>query len=105
MASIRAIIPLPAIRSPYYDWTEGSPALVCPQAPLGAGLSFRRRLRSHIRMDPDLERVIRQALGDALAVGRDHTGQTELAIEAVQRARPDMTASDALAAVNLVRRE
>ena len=56
-------------------------------------------------MDPDLENVIRQALGDALAVGRDHTGQTELAIEAVQRVRPDMTASDALAAVNLVRHE
>ena len=55
-------------------------------------------------MHPDLERVIRQALEDALAVGRDHTGQTELAIEAVQRARPDMTAADALAAINLVRR-
>ncbi len=55
-------------------------------------------------MDPDLENVIRQALGDVLAVGRDHTGQTELAIEAVQRARPDMTAADALAAINLVRR-
>ncbi len=54
-------------------------------------------------MYPDLERVIRQALEDALAVGRDHTGQTELAIEAIQRARPDMTASDALVAVNLVR--
>ncbi len=69
-----------------------------------AGLFFCRRLRSHTHMDPDLERVIRQALGDALAVGRDHTGQTELAIEAVHRARPDMTASDALAAVNLMRR-
>ena len=69
-----------------------------------AGLFFCRRLRSHIRMHPDLERVIRQALEDALAVGRDHTGQTELAIEAVQRARPDMTAADALAAINLVRR-
>ena len=53
-------------------------------------------------MYPDLERVIRQALEDALAVGRDHTGQTELAIEAVQRARPDMTAAAALAAVNLM---
>ena len=29
--------------------------------------------------------------------------QTELAVRAVQRARPDMTASDALAAVNLAR--
>ena len=56
-------------------------------------------------MDPDLENVIRQALGDALAVGRDYTGQTELAIEAVQRARPDMTVSDAMVAVHLVQRE
>ncbi len=35
----------------------------------------------------------------------DHLSQTELAVRAVQRARPDMTASDALTAVNLVRRE
>ena len=56
-------------------------------------------------MDLDLENVIRQALGDAQAAGKDHLSQTELAIEAVQRARPDMTASDVLAAVNLVRHE
>ena len=57
-------------------------------------------------MDPDLENVIRQALADAQAAGRDHlVGQTELAVRAVQRARPDMTASEALAAVNLVRRQ
>ncbi len=55
-------------------------------------------------MDRDLENVIRQALGDALVGGKDHLSQTELAVRAVQRARPDMTASDALAAVNLVRR-
>ncbi len=36
--------------------------------------------------------------------GPDAVRETELAIEAVQRARPDMTAADALAAVNLVRR-
>ncbi len=56
-------------------------------------------------MDPDLENVIRQALGDAQAAGRDHLSQTELAVRAVQRARPDMTVSEALAAVNLVGRE
>ncbi len=56
-------------------------------------------------MDRDLENVIRQALGDALAAGKDHLSQTELAVRAVQRARPDMTASDALVAVNLVRHE
>ncbi len=54
-------------------------------------------------MDLDLENVIRQALGDAQTAGRDHLGQTELAVRAIQRARPDMTASDALAAVNLAR--
>ncbi len=54
-------------------------------------------------MDPDLENVIRQALTDAKAAGKDYLSQTELAVRAVQRARPDMTASDALAAVNLVR--
>ncbi len=55
-------------------------------------------------MDPDLENVIRQALGDAPTAGKDYLSQTELAARAVQRARPDMTASDALAAVNLMRR-
>ena len=56
-------------------------------------------------MDPDLENVIRQALEIAKAAGKDHMGQTVLAVQAVQRARPDMTASEALLAVNLVRRE
>ncbi len=44
-------------------------------------------------------------LEDALAAGKDHLSQTELVVQAVQRARPDMTVSDALTAVNLVRRE
>ncbi len=72
--------------------------------PAPAGLFFCRRLRSHTHMDPDLENVIRQALEDAQAAGKDHMDQTWLAIQAVQRARPDMTASDALAAVNMVER-
>ena len=55
-------------------------------------------------MDPDLENVIRQALADAEAAGRDHVSQTEQAVRAVLQARPDMTASDALTAVNLARR-
>ena len=46
-------------------------------------------------MNPDLENVIRQALGDAQAAGRDHLGQNELAVQDVQQARPDMTAADA----------
>ncbi len=56
-------------------------------------------------MDPDLENVIRQALGDALATGKDHLSQTEHAVQAVLQVRPDMTAADALAAVNLVQRQ
>ncbi len=67
-------------------------------------LAASRQVRSHTTMDPDLENVIRQALGDALAAGKDHLSQTEFAVRAVQQARPDMTASDALAAVNLARR-
>ncbi len=56
-------------------------------------------------MDPDLENVIRQALKDAQAAGKDHISQTWLAVQAVQRARPDMNPSEALTAVNLVRRK
>ncbi len=53
-------------------------------------------------MNPDLDNVIRQALGDALAAGFDHIGQTVAAVQAVQFARPDMTGAEALAAVKLV---
>ncbi len=55
-------------------------------------------------MDPDLENVLRQALADAEAAGRDRVAQTEQAVSVVLQARPDMTASDALTAVNLARR-
>ncbi len=55
-------------------------------------------------MDPDLENVIRQALADAESAGRDYLSQTEEAVRAVLQARPDMTASAARAAVELVRR-
>jgi hypothetical protein len=41
---------------------------------------------------------------DARAAGCDHLTQTEEAVRTGREARPDMTASDALAAVNLVRR-
>ena len=74
----------------------------CDPAP--AGLPFWPRLHSHTPMNPDLENVIRQALGDAQAAGKDYLSQTELAVRAVQRARPDMPASDALAAVTLMQR-
>ncbi len=56
-------------------------------------------------MNLDLENIIRQAIGDAMAAGKDHMIQNVLAVQAVQRARPDMTAHDALVVVNLVRWE
>ncbi len=59
-----------------------------------------------MHMDPDLENVIRQALADAQPAGGEYLSlsQTQEVVRAVQQARPDMTASAALAAVNLVRR-
>lgn len=54
-------------------------------------------------MDKSIERIIRRVLEEAREKGRDHLTQTELAVKAVCQARPDMTASDALAAVNMVR--
>ena len=54
-------------------------------------------------MDPDLENVIRQALTDAKAAGKDYLSPTELAVRAVLCARFDMTASEALTAVGLAR--
>ncbi len=56
-------------------------------------------------MDKSIERIIRRALEEAREKGRDHLTQTQLAVEAVRNARPDMTASDALAAVHLVQRQ
>ena len=55
-------------------------------------------------MDPDLQTVIRQALADAQAGGRDYLAQTGQAVRAVLQVRPDMTASEAPSAVDLVRR-
>ncbi len=57
------------------------------------------------RMDLDLENVIRRAFGEALAGGWKQLGQTVFAVQAVQLARPDMTASDALAVVKLVQQD
>ena len=67
------------------------------------GVPFTPRPRSHAGMDKRIERIIRRALEEARAAGRDHLTQTELTVRAVRQARPDMTASDALAAVDLVR--
>ncbi len=70
--------------------------------PAGAGLSFCPGPRSDSGMEESLERVIRQALADAEATGRDYLTQTELAVRAVRQVRPDMTASEALTAVEMV---
>ncbi len=54
--------------------------------------------------DEPRERIIRRALEEARAKGRNELTQTELPVRAVCQARPDITASEALAAVELVRR-
>ena len=59
--------------------------------------------RSHTGMDKDLVKIVQQALDEAKAAGCDHGGQTEYAVAKVLELRHDMTASDALNAVNLVR--
>jgi len=59
-------------------------------------------LRSNPGPDDDLKHVIQQAIEDARNRGRDYVGQTELAVRAVRQVRPDMNASDALAAVHLI---
>jgi hypothetical protein len=43
-------------------------------------------------------------VADAQTAGKDHLTQTEEAVRAVVQAFPDMTASDALAQVNRLRR-
>ncbi len=53
-------------------------------------------------MDPDLDTVIRQALNDARAAGKDYFTETKAAVRAVLKVRPDMTAPVALRAVELV---
>jgi len=68
-----------------------------------AGLFFCLPLRSHTGMDEDLAKIIRRALDEAKAAGRDHTAQDEYAVKKVLELRHDMTASDALNAINLVR--
>ncbi len=54
--------------------------------------------------DDDLARIIAQALADARQKGLDHIDRTGHAVRVVMAARPDMTASDALQAINRWRR-
>ena len=56
-------------------------------------------------MDESVERIIRRALDEARAKGRDYVGQTQAAVAAARKARPDMTASEILATVRLVQRQ
>ncbi len=55
-------------------------------------------------MDPDPDTVIRQALADARAAGKDQFSQTKAAVRAVLMVRPDMTVSEASRKVEVVRR-
>jgi len=55
---------------------------------------FRRETRGQAR----------RALEEAQAAGKDHLSETEAAVRTVRVARPEVTASEALAVVNLVRR-
>jgi len=50
-----------------------------------------------------LERVIRRTILDAKLSGKDYPTQNEIAAHTVRRIRPDMTASEAMAAVDLAR--
>ena len=52
-------------------------------------------------MDDELQEIIRRALDNARAGGKDHLTQTEEAVRTVLQARPSMTAPEALTAVNL----
>jgi len=62
-------------------------------------LPFSPGPRSHTAMDESVERIIRRALEEARAKGRDYLTQTELAVRAGRQARPDLTASEILATV------
>ncbi len=53
---------------------------------------------------PDLAGIIAQSLADAREKGLEDVDQTRHAVRAVLAARPDMTASAALQAVNTWRR-
>ncbi len=55
-------------------------------------------------MDSELDNIIRQALADAQAAGRDYLGQTDEAIQAVRLARPGKSTLGALSEANRVRR-
>ncbi len=54
-------------------------------------------------VDRHLEPVIRRTILDAKLSGKDYPTHNEIAAHTVRRIRPDMTASEAMAAVDLAR--
>jgi hypothetical protein len=70
-----------------------------------AELSLRLDSGFDMGMEKDLTAIIRRALAKARAEGKDYLTQTEEVVRAVLREFPEMTASQALAQVNLVRRD
>ncbi len=56
-------------------------------------------------VDGHLERVIRRTILDAKLSGKDYPTQNKVAAHTVRRIRPDMTASEAVALVDLARRD
>ncbi len=56
-------------------------------------------------VDGHLERVIRRTILDAKLSGKDYPTQNKIAAHTVRRIRPDMTASEAVALVDLARRD
>lgn len=55
--------------------------------------------------DRHLERVIYRAIRDAKLAGQDDPSQNQVAVRTVRWMRPEMTASEALTAVEVVRRK
>jgi hypothetical protein len=68
-------------------------------------LPFRLGFGSDTDMEPNLQAIIRRALAEARAEGKDYLTQTEETVRAVLQAFPEMNPSQALAQVNRVRRD
>ncbi len=56
-------------------------------------------------VDRYMTRVIRRAILDAKLSGKDYSTQNNIAAHAVRRIRPDMTPAEAVAQVDLARRD
>ncbi len=56
-------------------------------------------------MDRHMARVIRRTILDAKLSRKDYPTQNEIAAHAVRRIRPDMTPAEAVAQVDLARRD